>query len=78
MELGFIPDFGHGGGARSPLLWFAGEPQCSTFLGMKVTGMIKAPASEGFRVKALRCPACGLMKLYALKPSAEEARDAAS
>lgn len=44
---------------RHPVYWIAGEPERSTWVGLKLHG------KEIWTVKAFRCPACGLLKTYA-------------
>lgn len=56
MEEGFIIDETHGG--RGIGSWVAGQAEKSIWTGIKMRGRRKIP------ILAMRCPRCGLLKLY--------------
>jgi hypothetical protein len=62
MEEGVILDYGHGNYLRV-LTWFAGLPEKSYWVGLKVKGMRQLP------LRTLRCTACGYLESYAAEPS---------
>ena len=61
MEGGFVPDVTYGGYDRAH--WHRGEAVPKKFMGipagMAVTGARMIP------IRAMRCPTCGLLRLYA-------------
>lgn len=57
MEEGFFLDHTHGGHAAGH--WVAGQAEKSFWTGIKMAGRQKVP------VMAMRCPRCGVLKLYA-------------
>jgi hypothetical protein len=64
MELGFLPEFVHGGAAGSTL-WYPGVPEPVKFLGVTVS-YAKIDYAKAKPVQALRCGACGVLKFYAI------------
>jgi hypothetical protein len=62
MEAGFVADAGSD--TIRPGEWVSGAPERSWFTGTRVRGKVRAPLT------ALRCSACGLVKLYAFTPDA--------
>ncbi len=58
MELGHIPDQGHGHVNQAG--WSRGEPERQRFFGG-----IKFRAKEQLPLTAFRCPSCGYVELYA-------------
>ncbi|RLT13857.1 MAG: hypothetical protein DWI24_03825 [Planctomycetota bacterium] len=64
MEDGFIVDFSHTVSLVSQ--WSPGNPQFRKILGWLTLGL-KVRNSELIGVTTLRCPACGLLKSYAIK-----------
>ena len=65
IEDGFIVDFAHG--ATIVSRWYPGKPQFSKFFGMS-TGSVKINQKALIDVTTHRCPNCGLLKSYAIKP----------
>lgn len=61
MEPGFVVDRGHGN-ARLMSTWVAGKPERSFWTGLKTS------KRANLEVLAYRCPDCGLLESYALKP----------
>jgi hypothetical protein len=60
MEAGFVADTG--ADTVKPTEWVAGSPERSWFSGTRLRGKVRSPLT------ALRCGACGFVKLYALAP----------
>ena len=65
MEDGFIVDFSQAGGIVSR--WAPGSPQFAKFLGWLTSGL-KVRNADLISVTSHRCPQCGLLKSYAIKP----------
>lgn len=66
LEIGYVPEFVHGGAIRSR--WYRGVTEKSKFLGLEVGGgTIRVPPIGGIPVRAYRCPECGVLKFYAEK-----------
>jgi hypothetical protein len=57
MEEGFLLDSTHGGQGVGH--WVAGQAERSVWTGVKMKGRTKVP------ILAMRCPRCGLLRLYA-------------
>lgn len=57
MEEGFLLDHTHGG--QGVLNWVAGPAIKSVWTGLKMKGRTTVP------VLAMRCPRCGLIRMYA-------------
>ncbi|HEX5222203.1 MAG TPA: PF20097 family protein [Verrucomicrobiae bacterium] len=62
METGFVIDRGHGNFRNLPI-WVSGAPEHSFWKGLK-TG-----ERANLEVCTYRCPACGLLESYAIKPA---------
>jgi len=61
MEAGFVPDSTYG---YLQTHWHPGEPEESSFLGLK-TGT-KIERAQMIPVRTFRCPACGLLRSFAI------------
>ena len=57
LEEGFLLDHTHGG--QGVLNWVAGLAEKSVWTGLKMRGRTRVP------VLAMRCPRCGLIRMYA-------------
>jgi hypothetical protein len=57
MEEGFLLDTTHGG--HTVGYWVRGQAERSIWTGLKLKGRQKLP------ILAMRCPRCGLLRLYA-------------
>lgn len=66
MEIGFLPEITHQG-QTGMTCWMPGPPNLRTFFGLK-TGFVKVDWKQVFGVMTFRCPKCGLLKSYAVKP----------
>jgi len=61
MTSGFIPDATYGSILQTH--WYEGEPEDSTFLGLK-TGL-KVDRERMYPIRAHRCDDCGRLTFYA-------------
>ena len=62
MEAGFIIDRGHGQSKNLPV-WVEGVPERSFWCGLKTA------ERANLEVQTYRCPGCGLLESYAIKPA---------
>ena len=61
LEAGFVPDLTYGGYERAH--WHRGEAVPRKFMGFPAGTTVTE--TRMFPIRAMRCPACGLLRLYA-------------
>ena len=67
MVLGYLPEvLDHN--MTGMTCWLEGPPDLKTFFGFN-TGLIKVNWKEVIPVSTFRCPSCGLLRSYAVKPA---------
>lgn len=62
MEAGFMVDHGHFN-TPTPAVWAKGEPAASFWSGISLHNRM------AYEVQSFRCPRCGRLEFYALRPA---------